>query len=142
MSIDTSPRPVRILTRTLGNRSFIVQPEELAVLRDEWVLERDIDLVSVLPEARFVTDQVRLIARDESGEKTVFMVHTWDATRAGAYNFLKPVRLKKGTTLIYEASITNSKHGHAAEDEKATTLRFGPRATDELFWCHFNYIPR
>lgn len=142
LSIDVSPGPARILTRTLGNRSFVVQPEELAVLRDEWVLDRDIDLVSVLPEARFVTDQVRLIAKDESGEKTVFMVHTWDATWAGAYNFLKPVRLKKGTTLIYEASITNSKHGHAAEDEKATTLRFGPRATDELFWCHLNYIPR
>ncbi len=142
VSIDLSSKPARVLTRTLGNRSFVVQPEELAVLRDEWNLDRDIDLISVLPEARFVTDQVRLIAKDKAGEKIVFMVHTWDATWVGAYNFLKPVRLKKGTTLIYEASITNSKHGHAAEDEKATTLRFGPKASDELFWCHLNYIPR
>lgn len=142
LSIDFSPELTPIRTRTMGNRGFVIRPEELAVLRDEWKLEQDIDLIAVLPEARFVTDQVRLIAQDETGQRIAFMVHTWDATWAGAYNFPKMVRLKKGTTLIYEASITNSKHGHAAEDEQATTLRFGPKSTDELFWCHLNYIPR
>lgn len=132
----------KILTKTLGNRSFIIQPEDKIILSSEWTLESDIDLISALPEARLVTEQVSLVARDGATRKTVFMVHTWDPTWPGAYNFLKPIRLKKGTVLSYEASIMNSKHGHAAEDEKVSTVRFGPKSTDELFWCHINYIPR
>ncbi len=139
---DRGPGLGQVQTQTLGNRTFRVEPEQLAVLRDEWVLASDIDLVSVLPEARFVTDQIRLIAKDDQGERNLLMVHTWDATWPGAYNFLRPVRLKKGTTIVYEASITNSKHGHAAVDEKSTLLLFGPKPTDELFWCHLNYISR
>lgn len=132
----------KILTKTLGNKSFVIQPEDKILLSSEWTLESDIDLISVLPEARLVTEQVSLTARDGDTGKTVFMVHTWDSTWPGAYNFLKPVRLKKGTILSYEASIMNSKHGHAAEDEQVSTVRFGPKPTDELFWCHINYIPR
>lgn len=132
----------KILTKTLGNKEFVIQPEDKIVLSSDWTLETDIDIVSVLPEARFVTEQVALIAKDGDTGKTVFMVHTWDSIWPGAYNFLKPIRLKKGTILSYESTIMNSKHGHAAEDEKVSTVRFGPKPTDELFWCHINYIPR
>lgn len=135
-------RDDRVATKTMGSDSFVVEAEQIVAVKNEWVLDRDIDLISVLPEARFVTDQVRLIAKSQSGEKVVMMVHTWDATWPGAYNFVRPIRLNKGTSLIYEAAMPNTKHGHAAEDEKSQTLRFGPRSTDELFWCHINYIPR
>ncbi|MBC8065390.1 MAG: hypothetical protein H7Y17_11200 [Chlorobia bacterium] len=142
MTFGREYRSDKVQTKTMGNDTFVVEAEKIVTLRDEWVLDQDIDLISILPEARFVTDQVRFIAKSGTGEKLVAMVHTWDATWPGAYNFAKPLRLRKGTSLIYEASVPNTKHGHAAEDEKSQTLRFGPRSTDELFSCHINYIPR
>lgn len=142
ITIARESRQDKILTKTVGNMDFVIQPEDKIILSSGWTLESDIELISVLPEARLVTEQVSLIARDGTNAKTVFMVHTWDSIWPGAYNFPKPVRLKKGTILSYEASIMNSKHGHAAEDEQVSTVRFGPKPTDELFWCHINYIPR
>jgi hypothetical protein len=126
----------------MGSKAFRIEAETQADLRDEWVLDRDIELISVLPEARYSTEQVRLLAKNATAVKTVAVVLTWDAVWPGAYNFAKPVRLKKGTTLVYEAFINNTRHGHAAEDDPPKTLRFGPSANDEIFWCHLTYIER
>ena len=133
----------RIKSRSLGSRDFTIEADTQVVLQSEWVLDRDIDLVSAVPEARFTTEQVRLMATEPNGKvKTVFLVLTWDPVWPGAYNFVKPVRLKKGTKLTYEAVINNTRHGHTAEDNPPKKVRFGPKPTDELFWCHLNYIPR
>jgi hypothetical protein len=129
--------------KSLGNRNFLIEADTQVVLRSEWVLDRDIDLVSAIPEARFTTEQVRLTATAPSGEtKNVLLVLTWDPVWPGAYNFSNPVRLKKGTKLAYEAVINNTRHGHTAEDSPPKNVKFGPKATDELFWCHLNFIPR
>ena len=129
-------------TRSLGSKSFVVEADTQATLRAEWTLPNDIDLISALPEARYSTELVRLTAKTDGAEKGLVTVLTWDPVWPGAYNFSKPIRLRKGTTLVYEAYINNTKHGHAAEDVPPTNLRFGQKETDELFWCHLIYIDR
>ena len=136
------PPSVPVQSRRMGSKKFKIEAETQAVLHDEWVLERDVDLISVLPEARYSTEQVRLLAKTETQTKTVAVVLTWDAAWPGAYNFANPIRLTKGTTLVYEAFINNTRHGHAAEDDPPKTLTFGPSANDEVFWCHLTYIER
>jgi hypothetical protein len=135
--------PDSIQAKALGNRTFVIESDSQVVLQSQWTLERDIDLLSAIPEARFTTEQVRLMATDPDGvTKTVFLVLTWDAVWPGAYNFNPAVRLKKGTRLSYEAVINNTRHGHNAEDAPPKQVVYGPKPTDELFWCHLNYIPR
>jgi hypothetical protein len=139
LGFSVSGAPVK--AKTLGNRTFTIESDSQVVLRDEWTLDQDVDLISALPEARFTTEQVKLTAKIGEETKVVFLVLTWDPVWPGAYNFREPIRLKKGTTLIYEAMINNSKHGHAAEDEKPKAVKFGPDRADELFWCHLTYVP-
>lgn len=135
--------PARVQSKSLGNRTFVIEADSQVVLQNEWVLERDIDLLSAIPEAKFTTEQVRLVAETPDGTKeTVFLVLTWDPVWPGAYNFSKPVRLKKGTRLSYEAVINNTRHGHNAEDVPPKRVTFGPNQTEELFWCHLTYIAR
>lgn len=129
-------------TRTLGHTNIDIAPDAQITLKSSWVLDRDIDLISAIPEARANTEQLTITATIEGETKTLLQVLTWDQIWPGAYNFPLPVRLKKGTTITYEAYVNNSKHGHAAEEEKPKALKFGPNPTDELFWCHLTYIPR
>ena len=129
------------IVRTLGNSTFVVEPESQAVLRDQWTLDRDLHLVSVLPQAKFRTAQLRLFAKSEGVERTLLRINTWDPAWPGAYNFSTPILLKKGETIGYEAIIDNSKHGHGADNDKTVRLVFGPEAQNELFWCHLYFSP-
>jgi hypothetical protein len=140
--LDPSRAGEPAMAKSMGNRTFQIAADTQAVLRDEWTIDRDIDLVSVLPEARFTTEQVKLSVREGDKVRSILVVLTWDPVWPGAYNFLEPIRLKRGSTLVYEAVINNSRHGHAAEDDVPKPVRFGPTASDELFWCHIYYIPR
>ena len=125
-------------SRSLGTKDFLVQAEKQQVLQAVWTLDRDIDLYAVLPEARFTTDSVRLSANG----KTILLVHTWNPVWPGAYNFSQPIKLTKGTTLVYESTVVNTKHGHAAEDQQTQPVKFGPGDTDEVFWCHLLFAER
>ncbi|HJP83932.1 MAG TPA: hypothetical protein VJ835_10550 [Fimbriimonadaceae bacterium] len=129
------------IVRTLGRSTFVVEPESQAVLRDEWTLDRDLHLVSALPQAKFRTAQLRLYAKSDGVERTLLRVNTWDPAWPGAYNFPMPILLKKGETIGYEAIIDNSKHGHGADNDKTERLVFGPNAQNELFWCHLYFSP-
>lgn len=128
---------------TMGRAEFRIPPQDgFTELTDTTVLRDDVDLVSVLPEARLYGRMVRLVATFPSGEQHVaFMVRNWDWEWAGSYNFEKPIRLPKGTRL--EVTITYDNSGHSLGNERLdpSMLRFGPTLNDELFWCHLQFLP-
>jgi hypothetical protein len=142
MRIGREFKSAKLQSKLLGLSSFEIPAEAQTRLHSEWILDRDIALVSMLPEARFATEQIRVETVENGIDKELLVVLTWDATWPGAYNFLRPVALRKGTKIVFESIINNSKHGHAAEGEQTKPIRFGPRAEDELFWCHLQYIPK
>ncbi len=142
IDIEWAETKDHVLGKTMGSSTFLIPSEKEIRLESEWTLDQDIDLISIHPEARFSTDQVRLAVRANGTEKVLLQVLTWDATWPGAYNFPNLVRLKKGTTLVYESLINNSSHGTVKGINARKPIRFGSRPTDELFWCHISYIPR
>ncbi|MCC7229445.1 MAG: hypothetical protein IT203_03560 [Fimbriimonadaceae bacterium] len=131
-----------IKTKTLGTKDISIPAEAQIHLRDEWTLEEDIDLLSIFPESRFTTEQVRATAIENGQEKLLLVVLTWDAVWPGAYNFKNAVHLRKGTKIVWEALINNSRHGHFADGGKTKNVGFGPYSDNEIFWCHLQYVSR
>lgn len=131
-----------IKTKTLGTKEIFIPAEAQIRLRDEWTLEEDIDLISIFPESRFTTEQVRATVIENGQEKLLLVVLTWDAVWPGAYNFKNAIHLRKGTKIVWEALINNSRHGHFADGGKTKNVRFGPYPDNEIFWCHLQYVSR
>jgi hypothetical protein len=128
--------------QTMGRKAFELAPGQIVELKSEWTLPKDIRLISIHPELRYFARQIRVTAQ-EPGEvpKTVLMVLTYDANWPGAYNFDKPVVLKKGTKIEAAVEYDNSQHAFGSRERETFPVRFGPKDTDETFWVHLQYLP-
>lgn len=118
----------------LGGEPFEIGVDEQTTLYDDVTLERDADVLAVVPRARFVARQVRVTARMPNQQpKMLLMVYQWNAYGVGSYVFQKPVRLPKGTLLAAEIEYNNKKHRDAKEDGTTLPVRSGPGLRDEAF---------
>lgn len=128
--------------QTLGKADFVIPPQDgFTDLHATTTLSADIDVLSILPEARLYARLVRLTAKPPDGEEQVlFMVRNWDSEWAGSYNFERPVRLPKGTRLDLTMTYDNSGHALGEIRENPPALKFGPTLKDELFWLHFQFV--
>jgi len=127
--------------QTMGRADFVIPPQDgFTDLHSTTTLADDVEIISVLPEARRYARLIRLVATQPSGrEEVVFMVRNWDYEWAGSYNFEKPVRLPKGTRLDLTMTYDNSGHALGEIRTEAGPIRFGPGLDDELFWLHFQF---
>jgi hypothetical protein len=130
--------------KSLGNKDFAIKPSDgLETLRDEWTLDEDRKLISILPECKLYAQQIRISLKLSDGQqKSLLEVLTWDRNWVGAYNFAEPVTLPKGATVVAEIDYDNS--GHSAGNREArptTSIKFGSTAKDEHFWVHLQTIP-
>jgi hypothetical protein len=137
---DSVEKSVQV--KRMGNDTFTLPAELYTTLRDEWVLDRDIDLIAVYPEARYYARQFRLsVFREGDIPRNLFMVHSFDTYWLGSYTYESPVRLKKGWKLVLEFQYDNTKHSFGDRERPTKPIKFGPSDTDELFWLHLQYIP-
>lgn len=100
-------------------------------------IEKDIDLISILPEARFYAGKVELLYRDVAGnQKTVFENIRWDPFWVGNNMFEKPLRLAKGGRLTARFYYNNDDKCRMNEGKVIHDIKNGPTASDELCRLH------
>lgn len=127
--------------QTLGKVDFVIPPQDgFTDLHATTTLADDVEIYSLLPEARRYARLIRVTATSPAGRESVlFMVRNWDYEWAGSYNFHRPVQLPKGTRLDVTFTYDNSGHALGEIRSSAQPIRFGPGLDDELFWFHFQF---
>lgn len=91
----------------LEKRGFTIENGEMVRL-DVWTtLDASVKVTSLLPEFRYSCEHVDLTAHLPSGETKVLMAGRWDVYWTGAYNFIDPPTLPKGTELKLSAYYNN-----------------------------------
>lgn len=140
------PRPLRAAWKTVGSNSFEItgEPPAYTELSAFLELDRPMQALSVLPEARWRAIGVRLNA----GAKAVLNIPRWNKRWVGAYNLKRPAMLPARTTLQALIQYDNSNHDPSlslSENKDLPnnpTAHFGPKETDELFWVHVLLVPQ
>lgn len=137
---DAAPKTAE--WQTMGSADFVIPPQDgFTDLEATTTLADDVEMISILPEARLYARLIRLVAKLPNGhEHVLFMVRNWSSEWAGSYNFEKPVPLPKGTRLELTMTYDNSGHALGEVRKDPPALKFGPGPNDELFWLHYQFV--
>lgn len=126
---------------SIGTDSLNIGSREVIVQRVERRISEDVSVLAIVPEARAIASQLRLIAHLPGEEpKTLLRVFSWDRFWTGAYNFSKPVFLPKGTVLRTEFVFDNRDHTRPAPQSETKPVKYGLKEGDEMCWMHVQYI--
>ncbi len=122
---------------TLEDKDVFIPSGKSKVVELTKSIDRDMSLISILPEARFYAGQIQLLYTSKEGkEQTVLNAVRWDPYWGGNYLFSKPVILAKGGTLTARFHYNNDKYCRINEGKKLKDIHAGPTASDEVCRMH------
>lgn len=127
---------------TLEKKNFVIDAGESSIYELPLSVDKDLKLISVLPEARFYAGKVQLIyAKAGEEDKIVFESTRWDPYWLGNFAPATPVLLPKGGKLIAKFYYNNDENCRMNEGRKIMPIKEGPTASDEVCRMHLLVEP-
>lgn len=130
----------------LGLGSFAIQipaGSTNVVVRDEFVLPADADLLAVLPHTHYLGRRIEGRAVFPDGrEEVLLLIPEWDFNWQGAYRYQEPVFLPAGTKVTMSLQFDNSAANVRNPFSPPRAVRYGPNTTDEMAELWLQLLPR
>ena len=128
----------QVLTASIVNGDFKIPPhEENYKITARVKLPRDIQILAYLPHTHLRGKAARYEVISRTGKReTLLDVPQYDFNWQLLYQYDKPRRISRGSTLRYTAWYDNSKNNPANPDPNQT-VRFGQQTDDEM---HIGYV--
>ena len=128
-------KPERIIAGlTLGNRNIDIpagQADYKATAT--FVTPIDVELEGITPHAHLVCKDMKATATLPDGsEKKLLWIKDWDFNWQGQYQYVKPIRLPKGTTINMEYLYDNSADNFRNPNTPPKRVHFGEQTADEM----------
>ena len=124
-------------------KEFSLKAYDERTLTNGLVLDRAVDMISVLPEARFFAYSVNVHAETKDGAKKVlFRTDKWSPYWVGNYLLPKPVRLASGTSVISDTAYENQLHSPINEGRTPRQVWSGPGLDQEVCRTHLLVVDR
>lgn len=97
-------------------------------------LPTDVHLLGVSPHMHNLGKQIRVVAVDPSGRRSVplIWIKDWDFNWQGAYSFERPIRLPKGSRIRVEAVYDNSADNPKNPNKPPKEIKWGEGTNDEM----------
>lgn len=96
-------------------------------------LAQDSNLIAVTPHMHWLGKDFLLKAtRPDGSTLTLIRIDDWDFNWQGAYDFVTPVPLPKGTRIDMKAHFDNSAENPANPNSPPQAVRWGEQTTDEM----------
>ena len=132
--------PVEIHTDSARLQEFEIPPgRRFFELEAKRKFDTDVLLRTLVPHAHYRGRAFTVSALSPDGtRKELLSVPKFTIAWQTMYNFKKPVRLKRGTTLECRAIYDNSPRNPSNPDPKAK-VGFGPESDDEMMFCYYDY---
>ncbi len=130
----------------IGLRTFAIDIPAGAndhIIRDNYTLAADVDVLSVLPHAHYLGNKLEAFATLPDGKRqSLLRIANWDFNWQGDYLFQQPVFLPKGATLSmvwhYDNSTNNARNPH----QPPQPVRYGLQSSDEMAEWWLQVLPR
>jgi tetratricopeptide (TPR) repeat protein/mono/diheme cytochrome c family protein len=135
----TRPR----FTLRVGDAPIDIPPGEAShVVKAEYTVPADIDVVTVFPHAHYVAKKVRTWATLPDGtERGLLQIDDWDFSWQDEYTFASPVSLPRGTIIQTQFVYDNSAANVRNPSRPPKRVTNGEASTDEMGNVTFQVVP-
>jgi hypothetical protein len=101
-------------------------------------LAKDVELLAIVPEARFFAYVMEVLAVPPQSEpKTLLRTVRWTPYWNGSFAFKDPVRLPKGTKIVSSTVYENEAHSAINEGARPRLVHSGPGLDQEVCRTHY-----
>jgi len=113
------------------------------VVEDNFKLPVDVELLSVLPHAHYLSREMAGWATLPDGTRRwLVLIKHWDFNWQGAYLYAQPVSLPRGSTLSMRFTYDNSTNNARNPNQPPQPVVYGPQSKDEMAELWFQLMPR
>ena len=113
------------------------------VVRDDFTLPVDVDLLAIYPHAHYLGKDLEATANLPDGTKeTLIHIKHWDLNWQAVYRYENPVSLPKGTVISMRYVYDNSSENTANPNHPPQRVRAGNRASDEMSHLWLQVLPK
>jgi mono/diheme cytochrome c family protein len=118
----------------LFNRRINIAPgDPHYMVTSSIVMPRDVELSGIAPHAHYLGKEMKITAQLPDGsEKPLIWIKDWDFNWQGAYQYVKPISLPKGTRVSLEYVYDNSAGNPRNPANPPVRVRWGEQTTDEM----------
>jgi tetratricopeptide (TPR) repeat protein/mono/diheme cytochrome c family protein len=112
------------------------------LVEDRYELPVDVDVLGVYPHAHFLGKAVDCVAMLPDGtERWLLKIDAWDFDWQDEYQFVRPVRLPKGSTVVMRFFFDNSAANSRNPSSPPRRVRFGQKSNDEMAEVTLQLLP-
>jgi hypothetical protein len=134
-SNDREPRWI-----DLEKRDFDVPAYQEVTMTTSAVLDRDVEVLSVVPEARFYCYLMNVYRVNGDDRRLLFRSNKWTPYWTGAFVFEKPVPMKAGMKIESNFTFENEEHTAINEGRVPRDVHSGPEINEEVCRTHILVI--
>jgi tetratricopeptide (TPR) repeat protein len=118
----------------LGKQYMDISPgERNYFVTDSYVLPVDVDVHAVQPHAHYRAKEIKGFATLPDGTRQwLIYIRNWDFDWQDTYRYIKPITLKKGTTLTMEYTYDNSESNRRNPLIPPQRVHWGQNSSDEM----------
>jgi len=118
----------------LGKQYIDIPPGEKSyVVTDSYLLPVDVDVHAVQPHAHYRAKEIKGFATLPDGTRQwLIYIRNWDFDWQDTYRYMKPLLLKKGTTLTMEYVYDNSEANRRNPQIPPQRVHWGQNSSDEM----------
>ena len=128
------PPAIHPVLLRLGSRTIDIPAGEPGyVVTDSYTLPVDAKALSIYPHAHYLGREMTVIAQMPDGAtERMLRISDWDFNWQDEYQYVEPVNLPKGTTLIMRFTYDNSEGNPHNPNKPPRRVQSGPGSADEM----------
>lgn len=128
----------------LGSYVIDIPPgEPRYTVEDSYVLPVDVEVHAIYPHAHYLGKDIRAEATLPDGTtRPLIWIKDWDFDWQGAYRYVTPVTLPKGTTIAVRFTYDNSAGNPRNPASPPVRVRYGGQSSDEMANLWLQAVPR
>ncbi|KAF0242207.1 MAG: hypothetical protein FD180_4035 [Planctomycetota bacterium] len=144
LGIYFSKKPVKQQIRwaEMVNASFEIPPgAERHEVKAGWSFTKDVTIHVVSPHQHLLGKSAKMVARFPDGkEQTVIEIDDWDFKWQDAYMPKEPLKLPKGSKILYTAIYDNSEKNPRNPNRPPKAVYWGEKTSDEMCLGYVGYV--
>ncbi len=132
-----------LLLQLENDRQLDIPPgEKHFLVKDEFALPVDVDLLAIYPHAHYLgKDLLALATLPGSSAKTLIHIPQWDLNWQAVYRYAAPVPLPRGSTISMQYTYDNSSENLANPNDPPRRVVAGNRSSDEMAHLWLQVLP-
>jgi hypothetical protein len=138
--VDHEIKTLTITEKHITNKPFLLKAETQPTFYVSYIVEEDMNLVSLLPHMHYLGKSFKALAATPNGDAIpLIKIDDWDFNWQSSYLFKEPLFIPRGSTILIVADYDNTSNNPANPNDPVKDVGLGWNSTDEMMNLIFYY---